>query len=247
MDHMSPALFGRSFGEITMDYLNGIGKYISPVFHIATLAVIILVYIGANRNRKIFSFYFIINYIWIFLYVGLYVSYLLFEKMGISFLVFWGAIPFLLMLIIYRWIIEFKVGENNLSFKKIPIYRFIVLPFILYGFWYPTYIWGSGFEFMMKDFLFSSYGLMPCPTTIFVLGILTLKFPDVNKRLFYSLTLFSVLVGTAQFAIGYVPDYPLAILGYYAIILIVMDRISRIKKIATPEKQDFDLHAKSYQ
>ena len=83
---------------------------------------------------------------------------------------------------------------------------------------------------MIRDFLFSSYGLMPCPTTIVVLSLLTLKYPDVNRGLFYSLTLFSVVVGTAQFAIGYVPDYPLAILGYYSTVLIIVDAITRSKK-----------------
>ncbi len=230
MNNFSPALFVKSFDEITMDYINGIGKYISPVFHILTLVIIILIIINKNKKKKKFTIYFLINYTWLFLYVGLYMSYLFYEKMGIYFLIFWGAIPFLLLFILFQWFRELKVEKNNLSFKNIPFYRFIIALFILFGFWYPTYIWESGFKFLLKDFLFSSYGLMPCPTTIVVLGLLTLKYPDVNKGLFYSLTLYSVMVGTAQFAIGYIPDYPLAIIGYYSIILIIIDKIIRFKK-----------------
>ena len=230
MNNFSPALFGRSFGEITSDYLNGLGKFISPVFHIAALVVFILILSNGNKHKNKFAVYFFINYLWIFLYVGLYMSYLFYEKMGLSFLVFWGAIPFLLAFILFQWLKELKAGKNNYTISKIPYYRFLVLPFILYGFWYPTFEWGSGFHFMIKDFLFSSYGLMPCPTTIFVLGLLTLKYPDVNKGLFYALTLFSVIVGTAQFKIGYIPDYPLAILGYYSMVLIIIDRIVQHRK-----------------
>lgn len=226
----SPSLFGRSFGEITTEYLDGPGRFISPVFHLVALILLILILTGGNQHRNKFTLYYLINYIWIFLYVGLYMSYLFFEKMGISFLIFWGAIPFLLAFILFNWFKELKAGRNNLIFSKIPYYRYIILPFILYGFWYPTYLWGSGFHFMIRDFLFSSYGLMPCPTTIVVLSLLTLKYPDVNRGLFYSLTLFSVVVGTAQFAIGYVPDYPLAILGYYSTVLIIVDAITRSKK-----------------
>lgn len=231
MDKNLPALFGKSFGEITGDYLNTLGKYISPIFHLAALILLILIISHGNKYKSKFTLYYLINYVWIFLYVGIYMSYLFYEKMGISFLIFWGAIPFLLALILFQWFKELKSGKNNLIFRKIPFYRFIVIPIIIYGFWYPTYIWGSGFEFMLKDFLFSSFGLMPCPTTIVVLGFLTLKYPDVNKGLFYSLTLLSVVVGTAQFAIGYVPDYPLAILGYYSTILIIIDRIHKLKRI----------------
>jgi hypothetical protein len=119
---------------------------------------------------------------------------------------------------------ELKIEKNNLNFNRVPFYRFFAIPLILFGFCYPTYIWGQGFKFFPKDLLFSFYGLMPCPTTIFVLGILTLKYPDVNKRLYFALTLFAVMVGTAQFTIGYVPDYPLAIIGYYAGALILIDK-----------------------
>jgi len=195
------------------------------------LIIIILVIIRGNKRIKYFTIYFIINYLWLFIFVGLYMSFLLFRKMGIAFLIYWGPVPFLLLYILLRWIKELKTQQNNLNFKNIPFYRYIVIPVILFGFWYPSYIWNFGFTFSLKDILFSSYGLMPCPTTMVVLRLLTLKYPDVNKGLFHSLTLFSIMVGTAQFAIGYIPDYPLAILGYYCLILILLEKITRLKKL----------------
>ena len=225
MNNFSPELFGRSLGEVTMDYIYGIGRFIAPIFHIIALIIIILVIIQGNRKARLFTIYFIINYLWLFLFVGLYISFLLFKKMGLTFLFFWGPVPFLIFFILLKWVDEFKTQKNNLDFKNIPFYRFLVIPVILFGFWYPSYIWNFGFTWSLKDFLFSSFGLMPCPTTMVVLSLLTLKYPDVNKGLFYSLTLFSVMVGSAQIAIKYVPDYPLAFLGYYSVFLIVLNRL----------------------
>jgi hypothetical protein len=222
---ISPALFGKAFGEITDSYLNGIGMYISPVLHVLTLVLLVLLFIKEDKTKKYFTLYFLLNYVWIFIYVGIYMSYLFYEKMGASFLIFWGALPVLLLLIITQWFRELKVKKNNFVFKAIPFYRFIVIPIMLFGYWYPTFIWGSGFKLYARDFLFSSYGLMPCPTTMVVLGLLTLKYPHVNKGLYYSLMIFSIMVGTAQFTIGYVPDYPLAIIGYYSLLLVVIDKI----------------------
>lgn len=229
MNNFSPELFGRSFGEVTMDYIHGIGRFIAPIFHIIAWIIITMVIIQGNKKARLFTIYFIINYLWLFIFVGLYISFLLFQKMGFTFLFFWGPVPFLLFFILFEWINELKSQKNNLDFNNVPFYRFVVLPVILFGFWYPSYIWNFGFTLTVKDLLFSSFGLMPCPTTMVVLSLLTLKYPDVNKGLFYSLTLFSVLVGTAQIAIGYVPDYPLAFLGYYSVFLILIERIKNIK------------------
>lgn len=116
MDNISPSVFGRLFGEISVDYLNVPGKYISPVFHLVTLVLFVLILSRGNKHKRIFTFYFLMNYIWIFLYVGLYMSYLFYKGMGWSFLVFWGAIPFLLAFIVIQWLKELKARKNNLEF-----------------------------------------------------------------------------------------------------------------------------------
>jgi hypothetical protein len=227
-----PALFGRSFGEITQAYFNGIGGVLSPLFHICGLMAIILVLINGQKFKKTFTLYFLINYIWVFLYAGIVMSALFYEKMGIAFLAFWGPIPILLLFIVYRWIMELKQQRNDLVFASVSAHRFLVIPIMLFGFWYPTFVWGSGFKFVPADFLFSAFGLMPCPTTMVVLGLLTLKYPNVNKGLVYAMTLFAVMVGTAQIAIGYVPDYPLAVIGYYSLILIITDKLRGARAFA---------------
>ncbi|NLW48405.1 MAG: hypothetical protein GXY86_13870 [Firmicutes bacterium] len=56
--------------------------------------------------------------------------------------------------------------------------------------------------------------------------MLTIKYPMVNKKLFNALALFAVVTGTAQLAIGYLPDYPLAMVGYYAVGLIISNYLN---------------------
>lgn len=65
---------------------------------------------------------------------------------------------------------------------------------------------------------------MPCPTTTVILGILTMKYPAVHKGLYNALTHFAVWIGSFQILLGYVPDYLLAMVGYYALGLIISDR-----------------------
>ena len=101
------------------------------------------------------------------------------------------------------------------------------MPIIIFGFWYPTFVWGEGFKLIPGDFLFSFYGLMPCPTTMVLLGILTLNYPNVNKKLYFSLAIFAVIIGTAQTLLPYVPDIPLGILGYYSLIIAIIDKLKK--------------------
>jgi hypothetical protein len=223
-------LFGRSFGEISGEYVFGVGRFIAPPLHLATLALALLVLLSSDKDKhaRTVAWYFFANYLWLLLYVGIYMSVLFYQKMGPASFMFWGAMPVLLAVIAIQWLVEAGRRKNDFDFASIPRHRLIVLPFIAFGFWYPTYIWNSGFTADAKDLLFSAYGLMPCPTTMLVLAVLAMKYPKVNKPLFYSLTLYSVIVGTAQIAIGYLPDYPLAAIGYYSLAMIVLVRIRGI-------------------
>ncbi|MBA2133953.1 DUF6064 family protein [Capillibacterium thermochitinicola] len=221
MTGFSPADFGRAFNKIQIEYQTGIGAYLAPVFHIVAFLLICSLFIGKKKSKNYFSLWFTVNYSWILLYVGIYMFYRFYQEIGIQSIVFWGIMPLLLTYILLNWIRETKNPKTNYNFTKSSKWRFLIIPLVAFGFWYPTYIYGHGFVFLPKDLLFSFFGLMPCPTTIVILGLLSIQYPDVNKNLFNALTLFAVWVGTLQLLIGYVPDYPLAIVGYYSLFLIV--------------------------
>jgi hypothetical protein len=179
-----PVIFGRAFEKITIEYLNGIGIFLAPLFHI--MAVLFLFYKlkNKNKNNRIFNIWFTINFLWIFFYVGIYMLYLFYKAMGLWSLAFWGIIPFLLVNILLNWISESQDPKTDWDFSNIHKWRLIIIPIIVFGFWYPTFIYGKGFVLSAKDLLFSFFGLMPCPTTMVILGLLTIKYPLVNKKLF---------------------------------------------------------------
>ncbi len=148
--------------------------------------------------------------------------FLFYKEIGLWSFAFWGVVPVLLLIIIINLIIEIIKPKIDLDLKNIQIWKFMVVPIIIFGFWYPTFIYGKGFIFTPKDLLFSAYGLMNCPTTMVILGILTLYYPKTNKALFVSLTIFASMIGTAQVLLPYIPDIPLAIVGYYGLLLIII-------------------------
>lgn len=224
MSGFDPAIFGRAFERLVAEYQNGIGFWLAPAFHVATAVIVLVAARYGNRCRKAFAIYFMLNYLWIFSYVGIIMSYLFYCEMGIWGLAFWGIIPILLGIITFRWIQELRKPEVDLDFRDISKWRLVVVPIVVFGFWYPTYVYGAGFSIIPRDLLFSFYGLMPCPTTMVILGLLAMKYPKGNKSIFNSLTLFAVWVGTAQILIGYVPDYPLAVIGYFPLILIILNK-----------------------
>ncbi|MBU4313477.1 MAG: hypothetical protein KJ821_01600, partial [Actinobacteria bacterium] len=57
-----------------------------------------------------------------------------------------------------------------------------------------------------------------------VLGLLSLKYPHSNRSLFNALTAFAVCIGTAQIALPYVPDIPLALIGYFSLGLVILNK-----------------------
>ncbi|HEY8344952.1 MAG TPA: hypothetical protein VIL66_07160 [Bacillota bacterium] len=213
-----PAVFGLAFERIVYAYQNGIGNVVAPVFHLATIILFFMVIKYGNKHKKLFAITFTTIYFWLFLYVGLFMFYKFFQEMGLACFAFWTPVPFLLGNVLWKWFKEIKAGEVNLNLSGAKLWRIlVVLPIMAFGFFYPTFIWGKGFFFHLRDLLFSFYGIMPCPTTMVILGYMTINYPKVNKGLYNALTLFAVWVGTLQLLLGYVPDYPLALVGYYAL------------------------------
>jgi hypothetical protein len=229
MANLDPVVFGRTFDTVVIGYRDGIGVWLAPIFHIATLFVLFLICRYGRRANKAFALYYTLNYSWLLVYVGIVMFFLFYRKMGMGSLAFWSIVPILLGTIVWQWLKELRHPQLDVAFSDIQLWRWIVLPIMIFGFWYPTYTWGQGFSLLPRDLLFSFYGLMPCPTTMVVLGLLSLRYPHGNTGLFNALTLFAVWIGTAQVAIGYVPDYPLALIGYYSLGLILWNKLRRHK------------------
>lgn len=116
MSEFMPAVFGRAFHKIVMEYLNGIGIFIAPLFHIGAVILICLVLKHQNKYRRLLSLWLTVNYSWFFLYVGLYMLYRFYNVMGLWSLAFWGDIPVLLTNIVINLIKETRDPDNGGGF-----------------------------------------------------------------------------------------------------------------------------------
>lgn len=221
-----PRTFGESFHQFVQFEYELFGKA-SVFLHIASMLIVLMVFRYGNKYRKLFTVYFTANYAFLFCYWGIYgLAY--WYNVGLVYLLVYFITPILLALILVNWIKEVRRQSIDLDFRRTEKHRFIVLVILVWGFWYPTYNYGQGFIFEFADILFSYYGLMPCPTTMVVLSLMTLNYPRGNRTLYNLLTAYALFIGTATVLSGWLPDVPFIVLGIYSMCLIIMNKRTRI-------------------
>jgi len=217
--------FGMTMGELVTEYRARFA-WLAPLPHLVTLVLLYLVYRYGQTYRRVFSLYFVLNYLWLVVFVGGWFSVQLYRRMGIAALGMYGATPILLLIILYQWVQEFINPRLDLDFTQFDPWRLlIVVPILIWGFWYPPYKWGVGLNFSPKELLFGAYGLMGCPTTMVALSLLFLKYPAGNQPLFYVLTAYAVCVGAAMVALRYVPDIPFFLIGLASLGLTIIAKV----------------------
>jgi hypothetical protein len=230
MQAFDPDLFGITMGQLTAQYRADY-TWLAPLPHIITLILLVLILRYGQRAQKAFTVYFILSYVWLLVFVGGWFSVQLYERLGIPALAMYAATPALLLMILYQWIGEFRKPHLDLDFSRFEKWRLlVVVPFFVWGFWYPPYTWGVGLNFDPKELLFGAYGLMGCPTTMIPLCLLFLKYPKTNKPLYYSLAVYALLIGAAMIALQYVPDIPFFFLGVAALALAIRIKLRQKRK-----------------
>jgi hypothetical protein len=218
--NFDPVIFGEGFHRFVQSEVDRFGISLGITFHLLTLIVLVLVFKSGNKYRRFYAIYFASNWIFLFGYWGVYAT-IYWLNIGIPYFAAYSFTPVLLGLICFYWIKEVLNPEIDWSFDRVKNYRFIVLIIMIWGFWYPTYEYGQGFVFSVKDIMLSNYGLMPCPTTMVVLSLMTLKFPIGNKPLYNLFTVYALFIGTATVLSGWLPDIPFVMLGIYSLFLIL--------------------------
>jgi hypothetical protein len=225
MTDFDPTQFGILMGQLTAQYRSTYA-WVAIVPHVTFLVLFVLVLLFGNRCRKAFTIYFITNFTWVLIFVGVWFSIQVYKHLSIPALLMYIGTPFLIVTILIQWIQELRFPRIDLNLSKVSFWRWIIaLPFILWGFWYPTYEWGVRFNFDPKELLFGAYGLMGCPTTLVPLALLFLKYPSGNRPLFYALTAYAVIVGFAMVMLKYIPDVPFFIMGLLSLGVILYSKL----------------------
>ncbi len=176
---------------------------VTPVFHIAYLVFLFRLALYGNKFRAPFN-WFVTLHLSIFLFLpfgwiikesagGPSFKMRAIAREGIPLWLSGSGFPFsaasliLTLVLLYAWFDEARRGENDYDFRKIPWHRWWAVLLILWGFLYPLYPADNlqGYEWMGAEaFWRSPFGVLPAPTSIFLLGLLTLIYPRVNRRLF---------------------------------------------------------------
>lgn len=231
------AKFGMLMGQLVVEYRNTYA-WLSPLPHLGTIVLLYLVLRYGQRYRRAFTLYFLLNCVWLVVFVGGWFSVHLYQRMGIVALGMYGGTPILLLAILYQWVQELRQPRLDLDFTRFNKWRLLIsIPVFLWGFWYPPYEWGVRLVFDPKELLFGAYGLMGCPTTMVPLSVLFLKYPAGNRPLFYFLTVYAVVIGAAMVALKYVPDIPFFFIGLASLALIISTRLKRGERNGNPQAQ----------
>jgi hypothetical protein len=233
--NFDPQVFGEGFHRFVQMEVNLFSIPLGIIFHVVSLIILLLVFSKGNKYKKLFIYYFTINWIFLFGYWGIF-AVIYWSKIGLPYLATYSLTPVLLGLIVFHWIKEIRNSRIDLNLKTTPGFRFVILIILVWGLWYPTYVYGEGFAFKLKDIVLSNYGLMPCPTTMVVLSLMTLNYPYTNKNLYNLFTVYALFIGTATVISGWLPDIPFIFLGLYSLSLILLNKLKKADKTNTTKR-----------
>lgn len=226
MENFDPVDFGIMMGQLVAEYRSTYA-WLALIPHLVILVLFYLIVRHGNRCRKAFTIYYIINFIWLVIFVGGWFTVQLYQRLSWIALAMYIATPVMLLVMLYQWIQELRDPRLDLDLTGVSTWRWLIaIPIMLWGFWYPPYEWGVRLIFDPKELLFGAYGLMGCPTTMVPLAIMFLKYPSGNRSLFYALTTYATIIGFAMAVLSqYVPDIPFFFIGLASLALIVITGI----------------------
>jgi len=161
--------------------------WLSPVVHVATILLLIALYLHGKKIGRIADAYFAV----LFLFFALGQNIAVTANYGLA--VVTGNLAIILVVGLF-WIWEVYKPQNEYVFHRLPLWRYWVIPFAFLAFWFPLNADGSP-NFSPLLLLTSDFGVMICPTSPVVITLLTLIYPRVNKRLLSVTSFVNLLIG----------------------------------------------------
>lgn len=182
--HTTSEIHENLFAYSLLNYCGVLGV----IFKVISIIVFVSLIFLKNRVVRIFNIY-------------IATSYILFAFLvAVGFTKEYGLVvypyPFILLLIIALfWFWEVIVGKNDFTPKKRPLWKYWVIPFVVYVFGYCIYQhWGNIFIFTttpsnLPESGFDFFTMIPLH-----LSILTLYYPNVNMVTFRITTLIGLFI-----------------------------------------------------
>jgi len=182
--------FPQDWGNVIAHALSNAIVYnhseLYPTFKVIPIVLIILIVILRNRVARLFAIYVGISYVLFAFGQSIAVT----EKYGVSIC----TINIIMFPIVAAfWIWEAVVLQNDFTLKKLPVWRYWVVPLAILAFWAPS---GRGRpDFNPVYLLTNGTGLAFCMMTPVYVGLLTLYWPRVNMPTLRVTSLVGLIIG----------------------------------------------------
>ncbi len=161
--------------------------WLSPSIHIVTVILLVATYLYGTRMGRILDAYF--GFLFLFIAFSNHIATT--ENYGLV-IITGNLIP--IFIVSLFWILEVFRPENEYVFRRLPAWRYWVVPLAVLAFWSPINpdLSPNTSPLML---LTSSFGVMYCPTTPFIVAILTLLYPKVNTLLLKVTSFVGLFIG----------------------------------------------------
>lgn len=194
---------------------------IYPIFQVIAILAIIGILVLGNKFARVFGIYVAVSYV--LFAIGQSIAFT--DKYGVSMCPI-NLVMFLIVAGFWTW--EAVVLENDYTLRKLPIWRYWVVPLAVLAFWFPM-----NWRTLRPDFnpillVTNGSGLAFCLMTPVYLALLSLYWPRVNIATMRVTSIVGIIIGLynmAKFAnfsrlwwLG-ILHIPLLIISVYGLIL----------------------------
>lgn len=196
---------------------------IYPIFKVIPIILLIGIIVFRNKVARLFSIYVSISYVLFAFGQSIAIT----EKYGVSICTI-NVVMFLIVAAFWLW--EAVVLQNDYTLRKLPIWRYWVVPLALLAFWYPL-DWRTWKPDFNPIYIFTSpAGVAFCLMTPVYVGLLTLYWPKVNIAALRVTSLVGLSIGIANMFANFlvrpsvnwwngVLHIPLLVISLYGLIL----------------------------
>ena len=161
--------------------------WLSPIIHSATIVLVIAIFrYGRSTNRIADAFFG-----FLFVFIAFINHIAITENYGLVVII--GNVVQIVVVGLF-WLWDAWKPRNVFVFQPLPLWRYWVLPLVIFAFWSPISADLSP-DFNLMLLLTSSFGVMFCPTAPVAIGLLTLIYPRVNKYVLGVTSFVGLLIG----------------------------------------------------
>lgn len=194
---------------------------IYPFFKVIPIILLVCIIIFRNKVARLFAIYVGIAYALFAIGQSIAIT----AQYGVSICTI-NVVMFLIVAAFWAW--EAVVLQNDYTLKKLPIWRYWVVPLAVLAFWYPASKGRPDFNPVLL--VTSGSGLAFCMMTPVYVGLLTLYWPKVNIAVLRVTSLVGFIIGLYNMNLNFIMrpstlwwngilHIPLLVISLYGLIL----------------------------